>query len=389
MATLSILLGFLSLIITIKFFKKVYIGVFSALLTTAFIFFKPSFIVEGFIKTISGTSFYELIIIVTGIYLISDTMKISENSNKFAENIHSIFNSKQAIAFMPMFLGLLPMPGGAMFTAPMVKDIAEEKNIDNLTAASMNYWFRHLMEFFWILYPAVILFSSLTNIKITKILLINIPTGVFAFIGGWIFFKVGKIKFSGTLENWKNLLKSLIPIIAVMIGVILSIPGWIVVLVVSISYAIYYKNFSGLVKIKWEILILLLLVFSYKNFVELSGLSKSFVNELQSMGLSPWWIIILAPLTLGMITGITQAAFAVTMPLTVSLVTAGVLPLMAAGITTYYFSVVGVLLSPVHLCLLLTSDFFEVKMENMIKKILIPMIFSSFGYLLMMFILLK
>lgn len=385
MAVVSILSGLVSMVISIKLIKKVHWAIFIATIITAIVSLNLNYIGRGLIETLTQKDFYEVILVIYGIYLLSDTMKRSGSSQIFAKNIESLFNSRQAIGLMPMLLGLLPMPGGAMFTAPMVKDISDENKIDRVEATAMNYWFRHSMEFFWILYPALILESALTGINLTRLLLLQLPIGLFAIMGGWIYFKNGKIKVKKDKDNWISLFKSILPIIIIIIGVVSSLPGWIVVLIVSLVYTIYNKNYKDILNIRGETILLLLFVFWYKNFITVSNLSNDFVGNLTLWGVSPWWIIMISPIVIGLITGITQAGFAVTMPIALSFVEAGIIPLVPVAITTYFFSVLGVLLSPVHLCLLLTTKYFEVSIYSVIKKIIIPIICAIIGYILIMF----
>gem|GEM_PF-264555 len=384
MAVVSIISGLISMVISIKLIKKVHWAILIATIVTALVSLNLNYIGSSFLQILSQSDFYEVIIVIFGIYLLSDTMKASGNSQKFAKNIKALFNSRQAVGLMPMLLGLLPMPGGAMFTAPMVKDIANESNINMVEATAMNYWFRHSMEFFWILYPALILESALTGIGLTKLLLIQLPIGLFAIIGGWLYFRIGKISLKRDKELWKELFESILPIIIIIVGVIASLPGWIVVLTVSLIYTFYHKNYKDLLNIRWETVLLLLFVFWYKNFVTVSNLSNDFVENLTMWGVSPWWIIMISPIIIGLITGITQAGFAVTMPIALSFVEAGFIPLVPVAITTYFFSVLGVLLSPVHLCLLLTSRYFEVDMFSVIKKIAVPVFCAIMGYIVVM-----
>ncbi|PNR96443.1 hypothetical protein AA80_05270 [Petrotoga sibirica DSM 13575] len=384
MAVVSIISGLISMVISIKLIKKVHWAILIATIVTALVSLNLNYIGSSFLQTLSQSDFYEVIIVIFGIYLLSDTMKASGNSQKFAKNIEALFNSRQAVGLMPMLLGLLPMPGGAMFTAPMVKDIANESNINMVEATAMNYWFRHSMEFFWILYPALILESALTGIGLTKLLLIQLPIGLFAIIGGWLYFRIGKISLKRDKELWKELFESILPIIIIIVGVIASLPGWIVVLTVSLIYTFYHKNYKDLLNIRWETVLLLLFVFWYKNLVTVSNLSNDFVENLTMWGVSPWWIIMISPIIIGLITGITQAGFAVTMPIALSFVEAGFISLVPVAITTYFFSVLGVLLSPVHLCLLLTSRYFEVDMFSVIKKIAVPVFCAIMGYIVVM-----
>lgn len=386
MPIFSILAGFISMIISIKLFKHVQWALLIAIFVTAILSSNIKYISDAFFITGSQVDFYKVIAIIYGILLISNTMRISGKSDDFAKNIKHIFSSSPSSALMPMFLGLLPMPGGAMFTAPMVRDIADKSQIDRLTAATVNYWFRHSMEFFWILYPALVMYSALTGIPLTTILIVHLPIGLAGIISAWLYFKIGKIKINHDLDSWKNLFISLFPILIIIIGVTSGLPGWIVVLITALTYSLYYKNYKGIINPKWSVLILLFFVFWYKNFIEISDLSENFVIQLQYLGMSPWWIIALSPIVIGLITGITQAAFAVTMPIAVTLASTGVIELIPAALTTYYFAVIGVLFSPVHLCLLLSGEFFNVKLSKICKKMIVPLIFSTITYIIIFFL---
>jgi len=68
-----------------------------------------------------------------------------------------------------------------------------------------------------------------------------------------------------------------------------------------------------------------------------------------------------------MSTGITQGAVGISLPVILGITG------KAFVYHTYIFAVVGVLLSPVHLCVILTSDFFNVDVFSVLKKILIPL----------------
>ena len=56
----------------------------------------------------------------------------------------------------------------------------------------------------------------------------------------------------------------------------------------------------------------------------------------------------------------------VTMHIALSFVEVGIIPFMCVATTIYFFYVVGVLIFPVHLCLLLTSKYFDVAIFSVI-----------------------
>lgn len=385
MAIVSIFSGLCSMIILLKLTKKVHWAFVLAILITGIVSQNLSFIGNSFSKALIQQDLYKTILVVSGIFLLSDTMNKVGSSEKFANIIKDLFNPKQAIAIISMVFGLLPTPGGTMLTASMAKDIAEESKIDKLDACAMNYWFRHSMEFFWILYPAMILQSSLSGISLTKLLIIQLPIGFFAIIGGLSHFKTGKIKIKINKKLIKELFKSISPIIIIMIGIIISIPGWLIVPIVSVVYALFHKNSKDLFNIRWETILLLLVVFWYKEFITISNLSTDFVVSLTNLGLNPFFIIIISSIVLTLITGVTQTGVSIMIPIVLSFTSEEVIHLVQAVVSIYFFSVVGVIFSPAHLCLLLTTEYFEVNMFSVIKRLIIPLFLSLIGYIFIMF----
>ena len=51
-----------------------------------------------------------------------------------------------AMAALPALIGLLPMPGGALFSAPMVETAAADSKVSGSVLSAINYWFRHIWE---------------------------------------------------------------------------------------------------------------------------------------------------------------------------------------------------------------------------------------------------
>ena len=80
------------------------------------------------------------------------------------------------------------MPGGAVFSAPMVKMVSQGMAIRDQNQALINYWFRHVWELAWPLYPGVILTVSLAGIPVNAFIACTWP-GILVMLGlGWFFF---------------------------------------------------------------------------------------------------------------------------------------------------------------------------------------------------------
>jgi integral membrane protein (TIGR00529 family) len=111
-------------------------------------------------------------------------------------------NKKMLLAGLPALVGLLPMPGGAIFSAPLVASIDGSGELDARQKVAINYWFRHIWEYWWPLYTGVILAIRYSELPTAIFILIQIPFTFAAAIGGY-FFILKNVK-RGNFGNSEN-----------------------------------------------------------------------------------------------------------------------------------------------------------------------------------------
>ena len=126
----------------------------------------PVPLVKAGVLALTQEKFHFLIAIVGLILILSDAMERSGQSKRLMNALSGFLRSPRLrLVFFPALIGLLPMPGGAVFSAPMVKTVSEDMRISNSQRAVVNYWFRHVWELVWPLYPGIILTLGLANIQ--------------------------------------------------------------------------------------------------------------------------------------------------------------------------------------------------------------------------------
>jgi integral membrane protein (TIGR00529 family) len=391
MNTIAVITGLALLAITMRLFKNITLSLVIAILTIGIILFIPlNTYFSSFYTTISDWEFWKVIITIFSIYLLGETMSKSGDSKRFTSAIKEIFpNPKVSISLMPALIGLLPMPGGAMFSAPMVKDISEDTpNISSKDALATNYWFRHSMEYFWPLYPAIIIVASMANVSLRSIVIYMLPVGLAAIITGYLLMirSIPKVKLEKS--SLLQLAISSWPIIVVIIFVILNQPGWLVVLLTSVVYLLTKSNKVGALKgvlNKWKTFILLLAVFYFKAFVESTHVHDFMSEELINWSIPTLLVMMVLPFIMGQMTGITQGAVGLSFPLVMSMASDG--SGLSVAILAYTFAVAGVLLSPVHLCIVLTVNYFRESYSALVKRIILPLSIATItGVLVFMYI---
>lgn len=84
-----------------------------------------------------------------------------------------------------------------------------------------------------------------------------------------------------------------------------------------------------------------------------------------------------APFVVGLLTGVNQAFVAISFPLLVPVIGTGT-PDMVLLTFAYVSGFAGILLSPAHLCLALTADYFKAEMRD-VYRILIWPVAAVFG----------
>ncbi|HEY5522235.1 MAG TPA: DUF401 family protein, partial [Desulfuromonadaceae bacterium] len=79
------------------------------------------------------------------------------------------------MAAMPAMIGMLPSPGGAVFSAPMVNEAAGDADVTPEQKALINYWYRHIWEYVSPLYPGIILAAGITGLSTQTLFIVNLP----------------------------------------------------------------------------------------------------------------------------------------------------------------------------------------------------------------------
>jgi len=294
---------------------------------------------------------------------------------------------------MPLLIGLMPSIGGAYFSAPMVAETTRDVTMSSEEKGFINYWFRHPWECILPLYPGILLAAAVSKTDLHALIAANITYAFIMVVTGFLFAMRGlrgTIKTEATLS--KKDLWSFAPIFAVLLLVSffhieLHYALTAVVLFLFLFYRYSLKSFFSSLKhgFSIDVIILIFGVMVFKEAMENSGavgnLSRFFVHE----GIPALPILFLLPFMTGMLTGITVGFVGSTFPLIMSI--AG-----NASVSTISFAFaagfLGVLLSPVHICLILTREYFKADIWG-IYKLMIPGCIVIFIAAVVQYLLLK
>ena len=132
----------------------------------------------------------------------------------------------------------------------------------------------------------------------------------------------------------------------------------------------------------YKLILLILGVLSFQMILELSGGIDSISRLATEYNLPEELIIFLVCFSIGILTGMVSAYVGLGYSLLAGLLYQPVLH--PANIMLAYLSgFIGVILSPTHLCLVLTNDYFRSDLIKVYKTLILPLgLLGLFGYLL-------
>jgi uncharacterized protein len=290
--------------------------------------------------------------------------------------VKAIFKNRKIVTVsMPLLIGLIPSVGGAYFSAPMVAETTRDIKMSPEEKGFINYWFRHPWEYILPLYPGVLLAAAITKIELHTLITANITYAVLILIAGFMFSMHG---LHGTIILEENFSKkgvwSFIPIFAVLLLVAIFHMELSYALLSAVLFLFFFYRYKvpAILKIikhgfSLDVIVLILGVMFFKEAMETSGAVKNISTYLLREGIPVFPILFFLPFVTGILTGLTVGFVGSTFPLIMSIAGTSVGPISFAFASGF----LGVLLSPVHICLVLTREYFKADIWG-IYKMMVP-----------------
>ncbi|GAB4115514.1 MAG: TIGR00529 family membrane protein [Candidatus Caldatribacteriota bacterium] len=346
-------------------------------------------IFKTFLLTITDEITLRLIGIIILVYIFSGILTKIEGLSNLINSLRGLFKDYRIIlAFIPALLGLIPMPAGAMFSAPMVKKIGEEAGLNPEENTFINYWFRHIWEPIWPMLPALLLFITLLKVSIGEIIRIQFPLFIATVVAGLIWeYKTFKPKAEAITEknflfHLKNLWLCIWPIIFIIflvivfkVDILASLSIVIIILLLVNKDKLNFFSIKEIIKNSFEpgILILIMGVMFFQKMLITSRAIEIIPEVLTKSSIPAFFIVFGIPLIMAIITGISSAPIGIALPLLLPvMIINGELNLQYAML---FFSgqFIGLMLSPMHLCLMVSKDYFEADLGQIYKILLFPL----------------
>jgi len=278
-----------------------------------------------------------------------------------------------AITIIPAIFGFLPVPGGALMSAPLVLEISNKTSLDQSKAAYINVWFRHLIAPIYPLTQIVILTAALSGFDVVQIALYDLPLALVMYVVGFIpIYKDLRNKSVSMVSEPRSTLLFMLPLIISVFIVVLGVNVVLSTLIGLLTLVLLVRPKASVLtesifnKDVYMVLITSYAALSVREVLVLSKFPEIFVSLFSG---SPSTLlamsIILVSAVLGFMLGIPTGALAVTIPLIASIVS-DVRLVSLTLVITY----LGYMISPSHLCLVLTIKFFKTHLSSIYRYLL-------------------
>ena len=383
-AFIQILLSLALMILLLN--RRVHIS-YAVLAATAVLFLLsglvPAHLGEALYSTAVSFTTWNMVLTLYLVMCLEYLLRTSGILKNFTLAASSLFRDNRIIlAVMPAFLGFLPSLGGAIFSAPMVEEAAQPYKLSPEKKTAINYWFRHVWEFCNPILPSLLLASSFTMIPIGEIVSHQFIMSFAAIFIGAVLMLRGRgfeitepaAAASSTGNQKEQILAVVLAIGPILLNVFFvtvcnmntTLSMLLIVALLAVLLRYQPKQWLAMIRdsLNLPIITSILAILFFQGMLYATGTIDGLIGFFQSSGIPALAVVCLTAFFMGLLTGLPQGFAAIAFPLILPLLGPGQLDALAL---TYICGLTGVMLSPAHLCLIVTVEYFHSTMFGSLK----------------------
>ena len=370
---------------------------------TAYVYNGLQGVLETYQRVSMDRSTWDLVFIMFLISVFVSLYRSSGFIDKLSRELTNLFRRPRLVLmFVPAILGLLPVPGGALMSAPVVDRVGDHLGLNRVRKLFVNVWFRHVIFIVYPLSTVLIMTAVLTNTDLWAIILRQAPIALaMIFIGYLIGFPLhsrGEYVVGGSVDR-EMLLKTFTPIIITIALALTTAPF------LDYKYPLPFNRVSMIIAVTTGIA--LLLHFSRKPLKILFKTIKSReVVELTLIGYgamlmrgvftsmdltciasyisleNPLVLVVGIPIFFSLVAGVISSSIALSIPLIM-----GIIPVDVKTASLIYLSAfIGYLGSPLHLCYVYSAEYLKTSIikgyKYLLPAVVITLVLAIVYYML-------
>ncbi len=359
------------------------LALFSGSIILGLFTLEPVAVLNQLHVTITTPNTIFLILALGMIPMIGGILQVSGKLEDIINNLR--IGKRPFLGATPAFIGLLPIPGGALFSAPLIDKAGE--GLAGHIKAGINVWFRHIIYFIYPISYAIIVAADAANLSVFQIILFQTPFFLFTIVLGYFFLlrkDTGKMEYDSEID-----IRSLVP----PMGVLLTAPIVWAVLSYGVGIADHLENVFVMIAVSLSLILAIILIEDSRkttlkeaaqemepwNFMILVFSLYFFINIFHSSGIEsmiaglevPGIVLLVGfGFLLGFGTGRIMVPASILAPIYIA--TVGSFSL--AAFQAMYVSVfAGYIVTPVHPCISISLEYFDGNIGKFLK-LMVPML---------------
>ncbi|MFO8109915.1 MAG: DUF401 family protein [Thermoplasmata archaeon] len=336
-------------------------------------------------NTLTSPSTILLAFALTMIPIIGGVLKVSGQLEHLVQNLR--IGKKAFLGSTPAILGLMPLPGGALLSSPLVERAGE--GVSKHLKAAINVWFRHILYFVYPISYALIVSTDVANIPMYTAVMYLLPFFLLSIILGYYFLlrKVeGELEYKGDFSLEKLMVPLSVLIAAPILHFILvtsfgqeynetatfiAISFAMVASILIIDSRVTYLKESVKQMKPWNFTLLIFSIYIFINIFKASGIDDMISN----LSLPVLVLSVGGGFLLGVATGRIIIPASILFPVLMGTVGTESLP-PYLFVITYVSIFIGYAITPVHPCIAVSLEYFDADMKDYLRELMGPTLIS-------------
>jgi len=311
--------------------------------------------------------------------------------DKMVESLELLFGSPKALLYViPCLLSSFSAVGAAIIAAPVIDRLGDEVGISRAKKAAINLYLRHAWYFVLPISVSLLNAAYVSGAPLLELIKAQIPTALACLVAGYLVYfrpiKTDRAVRSKRDRSIQSIMKTLKYTGPLLISVILVvwIPFYIALLAAcAVTYLLREKEknlYDMLIKGQgksYNLIYAVAGVMVFKNIIGSIPAMETLLQSVANLGIPLWIIAVVLSIALAFISGSTNVVTAMLYPLLLPLIPRDQLTAMAmliyvTGFTSYF-------ISPLHLCQVLTNEYFGVSWRELYREyaITVPVMLLS------------
>jgi hypothetical protein len=285
----------------------------------------------------------------------------------------------------------------------MVEGIGTSLKLRPEQKTYINYWFRHIWEYIFPLYSGLVLAGALLNIPLPTLIPAQAPLTLGTIIAGVILGlrpinpeskeREPAVEPTSRWQSAGALALSIWPIVLVILLTLvfrieLPLSLATTILLAGLLNRLSLQTWGEILRLGLspKMALLVIGVMLFERMIEATGAASTIPATFASVGLPPQLVIFVVPFALGLSTGMISATVGISFPLLQPIMVGDTVHLNYA-VFAFASGFMGMLLSPLHLCLALTKDYFKAQWGPLYRMLVPSVAVVMVTALLLLFVL--